>query len=82
MLGNDEQESVTRAWLAKAWSFAADTITIACSAGPHLQVAKAMEITFAFGSLFLEREQSKMWWRDSCLPIKRLTKIELVGNLT
>lgn len=71
--GHDKQESV--AWrLAKAWSFVTDTITIACSAGAHLRVAKAMEITFAFGSLFLERELSKMWWRASCLPIQQPTK--------
>ena len=40
--------------------FVTDTITIACSADRTCEVAKAMEITFAFGSLFLERELSKM----------------------
>jgi hypothetical protein len=28
--------------------------------GPHMRVPKAMEVTFAFGSLFLECEQSKL----------------------
>jgi hypothetical protein len=61
--------------------FVTDTITIACSADRTCEVAKAMEITFAFGSLFLERELSKMWWRASCLPIEQPTKTELVIKL-
>jgi hypothetical protein len=41
-----------------------------------MRVPKAMEITFAFGSPFLEREQCKMRVARFELPIQQPTKID------